>query len=168
MKSRRHLKLQFANVGLLAALVVAGSAAAQTLPKEGRVDISSCWSGASNIIAFSKTHMAFSYEFMGTTRSNPAGGLLDMTTFRCVGMGSLIEGKPQGSAMCETIDKDGDKTFAQYVGGGQKFVGTTLSGTGKYEGMVATYDTENVGPFPTLKPGTLQNCNRQIGTYKMK
>lgn len=28
--------------------------------------------------------------------------------------------------------------------------------------------TAPAGPFPTIKPGTFQNCNRQTGTYKMK
>jgi hypothetical protein len=25
-----------------------------------------------------------------------------------------------------------------------------------------------LGPFPLIKPGTFQTCNRQTGTYKLK
>ena len=48
----------------LVALVglTSGSAFAADLPKEGSYDFTSCWSGVSNPIAFSKTHFAYSYE----------------------------------------------------------------------------------------------------------
>src|SRR5262245_45912565 len=90
-------------------LASVGIPLAADLPKEGSYDITSCWSGASNVIAFSKTHTASSFELTGTARSNPPGGAFDMTTFRCVGMSSSIEGKSTGTNLCEAIDKDGDK-----------------------------------------------------------
>lgn len=152
----------------LSGLVAVGTAAAQGMAKEGRLDVSSCWSGTNSVIAVSKTDLAFSYEMTGTTRSNPSGGAFDMTTFRCVGIVTAIGGKSPGTAVCESVDKDGHKWFAQYVGDGPKYTGTVLAGAGKYEGMTATFNTENVGPFPTVKPGTFQNCNRQTGTYKLK
>lgn len=153
---------------VVAAIAFSSAAAAQGLPKEGRIDTTSCWSGVSTVIAFSKTHSAFSYEFMGTTRSNPPGGALDMTAFRCVGMVTVADGKSPGTAVCEAVDKDGDKLFSQYVGEGAKYTGRALAGTGKFDGMVLSSTTENTGPFPTVKPGTFQNCNRATGTYKMK
>ena len=145
-----------------------GSAAAQMMPKEGNFDTSSCWSGVSNLIVFSKTHSAFSYELTGTARSNTPGGLFDMTTFRCVGIVSIIDGAAPGTALCENIDKEGDKWFSRYVGEGPKYKGEALAGTGKYEGMTYSSNFLNVGPFPVIKPGTFQNCNRQTGTYKLK
>ena len=45
--------------------LTSGSAFAADLPKEGSYDFTSCWSGVSNTIAFSKTHFAFSYEMTG-------------------------------------------------------------------------------------------------------
>jgi hypothetical protein len=53
------------------------------LPKEGKVDLTSCYSGIANIIDFSKGYSAVSVELTGTNRSNPPGGYADMTTFRC-------------------------------------------------------------------------------------
>jgi hypothetical protein len=89
-------------------LLGVSAALAADLPKEGNYDITSCWSGASNNIAFSKTHTAASFELTGTTRSNPPGGPFAMISFRCVGMASSIEGKSTGMNLCELVDKDGD------------------------------------------------------------
>lgn len=168
MKSKLNLKLQLARAGLVVALGITGAATAQTYPKEGNYDFSSCWSGVSNIIAFSKTHTAFSYEMTGTTLSNPPGGFSDKTTFRCVGMNYVFDGKVTGTAVCEGNDMQGDKSLNHYAIEGQKAVRTFISGTGKFDGMVSSGTTAPVGPFPSIKPGTFQNCNRQTGTYKMK
>jgi len=149
-------------------LVGVGAALAADLPKQGSYDVTSCWSGASNAIAFSKTHTASSFELTGTTRSNPPGGPFDMVTFRCVGMSSSIEGKNTGMNLCEVIDKDGDKYLLRSTAEGPKQAQETLAGTGKYEGMVRTGTAESLGQFPIIKPGTFQGCNRGTGTYKLK
>ncbi len=149
-------------------LVGVGGALAADLPKQGSYDVTTCWSGVSSVIAFSKTHTASSYELTGTTRSNPPGGAFDMTATRCVGIGSSIEGKNTGMALCEAIDKDGDKYLTRTTSEGPKGVFEALAGTGKYEGMVRTGTVELVGQFPTIKPGTFQGCNRGTGTYKLK
>ena len=96
---------------VLALLIVASpfSAFAAELPKEGSYDYNSCWSGVNNVITFSKTHTASSYEMTGTIRSNPPGGMFDKSTFRCVGMNASLDGKITASNVCETIDVDGDK-----------------------------------------------------------
>lgn len=152
----------------IAALTLIGAASAQTLPKEGRYDFTACWSGASNAIAFSKTHTASSYEMMGTTRSNPPGGMFDNHSFRCVGMNYSLDGKAGGTAVCEAVDRDGDKRLTFFTIAGDKVVRENVTGTGKYEGMVASGTVQPLGPFPGIKPGTFQNCNHQTGTYKLK
>lgn len=168
MKTRIDLKHQLKTAGLLAALVVSGSAVAQTLPKEGNYDFTSCWSGVSNVIAFSKTHVAFSYEMTGTNRSATPGGFFDKTSFRCVGMNSAFEGKATGTVVCEMIDAQGDKSLMRYINDGTTNTRTSVAGTGKYDGMVSSGTTMPLGPFPFIKPGTFQNCNQQTGTYKLK
>ncbi len=145
-----------------------GLAAAQTIPKEGRYDYTACWSGVSNVIAFSKTHTANSYEFMGTIRTSQPGGLFDKSTFRCVGMGQSFDGKTSGSNVCEGVDPDGDKRLSTFSSKDGKTVRENVIGTGKYEGMVASGTVEPVGPFPVIKAGTFQDCNHQSGTYKLK
>ena len=155
---------------VLALLIVASpfSAFAAELPKEGSYDFVSCWSGVNNAITFSKTYTAASYELTGTNRSNPPGGMFDKSTFRCVGINASLDGKVTASNVCETIDVDGDKRLLSFSSIDGKTTRTNVAGTGKYEGIVTAGTVENLGPFPSIKDGTFQNCNHQTGTYKLK
>ena len=156
-------------VAALVAIISAGSAFAADLPKEGRYDFTGCWSGVSSLISFSKTHSAFSYEMSGTTRSNPPGGMFDKHSFRCVGMNASLGGKNTGTAVCEAIDKDGDKRLTYFsIASDGKVTRENVTGTGKYEGMVASGTVLPLGPFPVVKAGTFQDCNHQTGSYKLK
>ena len=95
-------------------LASADSVFAAELPKEGSYDYTSCWSGVNNVITFSKTHTASSYELTGTNRSNPPGGLFDKSNYRCVGMNTSLDGKITAYTGCESIDVDGDKRLAYF------------------------------------------------------
>jgi hypothetical protein len=163
------LKLGLSSVGTGLLMVIAGTAAAAPLPKEGNYDTTVCWSGTANRIDFSKTHYSQSSEFMGTALSNPPGGLGDRNSFHCVGLNTSLDGKLSGSSVCEVTDPDGDKRFNVFTFQADgKVTRETVAGTGKYDGMVVTTKVENLPPFPTAKPGTFQGCNRQTGTYKLK
>jgi len=167
MKS--DFRRQFASAGWVAVLMISGAAVAQTFPKEGSYDYTACWSGASNLIAFSKSHSAFTFEMTGSTRSNPPGSLFDKESFRCIGTNTSFDGKTTGLAICEAIDKDGHKRLTHFsTGSDGKTVAEVISGTGKFEGIVMTRTVTPLGPFPVVKAGTFQNCNHQKGTYKMK
>ena len=111
---------------VLALLIVASpfSAFAAEVPKEGSYDYTSCWSGVNNVITFSKTHTASSFEMTGTNRSNPPGGVFDKNTFRCVGMNSSLDGKITASTVCEAIDVDGDKRLTSFSTGDGKLTRT--------------------------------------------
>src|ERR1035438_572427 len=159
LQSSRILKVA---AGL--AIVIAGVATAQTRPKEGRYDYTSCYSSVSNAISFSKTHSANTYELMGTILSNPPGGLFDKSAIRCVGMSRSFAGKVAGTAACEGVDPDGDKFLYTVSAQEGKTVRENIAGTGKYDGMVASGMTESMRPFPEIKAGTFQNCNHQTGT----
>jgi hypothetical protein len=155
-------------MGILAACVT-GLTSAADLPKEGKYEFTACWSGASNNISFSKDHAAFSYEMTGTVRSNPPGGLFDNNTFRCVGMNAQLGKKQSATAVCEAVDPDGDKRLTYFsLGADGNTVRENVTGTGKYEGMVASGSVKPVGQFRAIKPGTFQACNFQTGTYKLK
>jgi hypothetical protein len=152
-----------------AAIAVSGVPAAQTPPKEGSYEYNACWSGTSSLITFSKTHFAWSYEMMGATRSNPPGGMFDKNSFRCVGMNASLGGKNSGSVVCEAVDPEGDKRLSYFsIANDGKVTRENVTGTGKYDGMVASGTVQPLGPFPTIKAGTFQDCNYQKGTYKLK
>jgi hypothetical protein len=72
---------------LAIALAFPSSAFAAKLPNQGSNDHTSCWSGVNNVITFSKTHTASSYEM----QAHPSGGMFDKNTFRCVGMNAALE-----------------------------------------------------------------------------
>jgi hypothetical protein len=169
MQPKRILKMRCASAAVVAALAVAGTAAAGTLPKEGSYDYTACWSGVPTMIGFSKTHFAFSYEMTGTNFSNPPGGLFDKNTFRCVGMNATLGSERVGNLVCEAVDRDGDKRLAYFaLGKDGKYARQEVAGTGKYQGMVTDGQIEEMGPFPVIKRGTFQNCNHQTGTYRLK
>lgn len=156
---------------VFALLIIASapSAFAAELPKEGTYDYTACWSGTNNMINFSKTHTAASYEMTGVVRSTVPGGMFDKHTFRCVGMNASLDGKTTGSTVCEAVDADGDKRLSYFsLGSDGKVTRENVVGTGKFEGMVASGTVQPLGPFPVIKPGTFQDCNHQSGTYKLK
>jgi hypothetical protein len=106
---------------------------------------------------------------MGVLVSKVPGSIFDKNTFRCVGMSTSFAGKLGGGNVCESIDGDGDKRLATFsIGADGKLTREVVTGTGKYEGMSATSTVTNMGPFPTIKTGTFQECNHQTGTYKLK
>jgi hypothetical protein len=122
---------------VLALIVFASapSAFATEQPKEGSYDYTACWSGVNNTIDFSKAHTASSYEMTGSILSNPPGGMFDKNSFRCVGMNASLDGKYRGSAVCETIDVDGDKRLSYFsMASDGSLTREIVAGTGKYEG----------------------------------
>jgi hypothetical protein len=158
---------------MLAAAVVAvvssGPIFAADLPKEGGYDITSCFTRVSNLITFSKTHTASSFEQIGVALSNPPGGLFDKESIRCVGSSTSFDGNATFNNICEAIDKDGNKRLTRFhYESDTKMVRETVTGTGMYEGMVVIGTYQAIGPFPTIKSGTSHFCNRQTGTYKLK
>ena len=156
------------NFVALIVFAIVPCAFAAELPKEGSFDYTACWSGTSSTIVFSKTHTARSFEQTGTIQSNPPGGLFDKDTFRCIGMSASFTGKNTGTRVCESFDRDGDKRLSYFSAAEGKVTRETVAGTGKYDGMVLSATVQPLGPFPLIKEGTFQDCNRQTGTYKMK
>ena len=152
----------------LAACILGSQAHAADLPKEGAYDFMSCYSGTVNSVNFSKTHSASTSEFAGTIQSSPPGGIFDKVAFRCIAISYSADAKTTGTTVCEGVDKDGDKYMTHIVADGANSTRRVVAGTGKYEGIVASGTVEGMGPFGALKPGTIQNCSRQRGTYKLK
>jgi len=166
------IALTIKSIALVAAVsstATLGTAGAADFPKEGKYDYTGCYSGMVNVIAFSKTHRGLNYEFTGSSRSNPAGGIFDKTSFHCVGSAAEFDKKYSGMVTCHEKDHDGDSLLTHFLAGDdRKWARQTIAGTGKYEGIVTNGTFELLGPFPIAKPGTFQNCSRQTGTYVLK
>jgi hypothetical protein len=171
MKSKSSLKWLFATAGLAGALAVSAAVAgaAQDLPKEGRFAFRACWSGTSEAIALSKTYVAYTLNFTGESLSDKPGGLFDHNAFHCVGVAATLGDQKLGHVVCQAIDPEGDKRMDRYeLGKDGNYHKQEVTGTGKYEGMITHTAVKQLGPFPTIAPGTFQGCNHQAGTYKMK
>jgi hypothetical protein len=160
---------------IIAAIFVMPAKAAE-LPKEGKVDVTTCYTVTTNDITFSKTHTATTYEIIGVNTSNPPDGMFDQTSLRCLGLNSIIDGKFSATTYCESIDTDGDKIFTRSTLGSIEGVGqddthvgqaVALTGTGKYEGLVRTGTMENY-LIRSAKPGLIQRCGRGTYTYRLK
>jgi hypothetical protein len=145
-----------------------GCATAQGIPKEGTFEMINCGSGTNSVVEISKVARFASSEAIGTTRSNPPGGFLDMTTYHCMTLGVTLDGKYSGHTYCEGVDRDGDKYISHLASEGGKTTSEVIAGTGKFEGMTRTGTSESLGAFPSIKPTMFTGCGRQTGTYKMK
>ena len=154
----------------LAIACSAASALAADLPKEGKYAFTACWAGTAKVIPFSKTQTGSSYEFFGTSRSEPPGGMFDKASFRCVGAAASFDKKYTSIVTCVSVHADGDKILSYFqAGDDHKYSRHTIAGTGKYAGVVInSTEVKPLGPFPVIKPGNFQGCNHQTGTYKLK
>jgi hypothetical protein len=79
-------------------------------------------------------------EFQGVTRSEPAGGMFDNMTARCVGTREVAAGIMTSQGSCSEMYPDGSQTFTTYFSKGPissqlTGVHTFVGGTGKYAGI---------------------------------
>jgi hypothetical protein len=146
-------------------------ASASEVPKEGTYEYSACWSGTVVEMPLNGGAVAQNTEITGTTRAKTPGTMFDNNSFRCLGSQIMHDGKvASGRAVCMALDADGDKRYASFTTGEDgKTVRKELGGTGKYDGMVTSNQTVEMMPTtPIVVPGTVQGCNHQTGTYKLK
>ncbi len=90
-----------------------------------------------------------------------------MTTFECVGVGTIIEGKYSRTGFCNNVDNDGDKILGKFTAAGEKGSYEIINGTGKYEGMKANMTFDVIGQFPMVRQGTMVGCIRATGRYTL-
>jgi hypothetical protein len=155
---------------LAIAAIVTAPVFASEMPKQGKYDYFSCWSGTNNVMPLPDKTEALAYDLTGSTRAVIPGGMFDKNTFHCIGASTMRDGKTiAGRTTCMAIDADGDKRVAIFANENGKETRHEVTGTGKYEGMEITDPVvENLGPLPVVKEGTAQGCNHQTGTYKLK
>lgn len=161
------MRYQFVAVTWFALTLASIPGHSADLPRSGHVNLASCWSGETHVITTSKTHTALGYNMMGTTRTTPPGGVYDMTTFECVGVGTIIEGTYSRTGYCNNVDTDGDKILGKYSATGDKGNYEIINGTGKYVGMKANLTFDVTGQFPMVRQGTLVGCIHATGRYTL-
>jgi len=147
------------------------------LAKDGTFDFTICVTGNAKAISFDDQHRAFAWvEEEGFAHGAPPGGLFDMTLFRCVGSGGVIEGTRSITDHCEVADRDGDTMFLVHhyeidLATGSRESGVKiLAGTGKYDGISGTGDSQPPVSIPVTdpeRPGLYAPCVQINGEYKI-
>ena len=156
---------------LCAAAALASISFAADLPKEGKYDYTTCFTRNLTYIEYSPTQSAWSYSQRGTSVSDPRGGMFDGDDVQCVGTTASLDGKQYGSLACLAVAPDGAKRLTRFwYDAENKMQRETVGGTGKYDGMTTTGTVQAVKEPQGMKPGTqtVEYCNRNVGTYKMK
>ena len=149
-------------------------ASASEVPKEGTYDYVACWSGTVSEMKLPGGDIARLVEFTGSIRARDPSSIFNNNSFRCVSIGAASPEKKNvgitaGKSICTATDTDGDTRATSFTTEDGKTVRKELGGTGKFDGMVTSNQAiEELGPIPTIQPGTLQSCNHQTGTYKLK
>lgn len=163
--------LTVAPIGTLCAVALATLAVGADLPKEGSYDYTTCFTRNVTYVEYASTHSAWSYNERGTAVSNPQGSMFDGDEIQCVGMTASLDGKNYGNSACIGVAKDGAKRLTRFwYNSDGKLQRETVGGTGKYDGMVTTGTVQAVKEPQGIKPGaqTVEYCNRNIGTYKLR
>ena len=158
-------------IGTLCAVAFAKPAFTADLPKEGTYDYTTCFARTVTQIEYSPTRSAWSYNERGSAISNPQGGMFDGDEVQCVGTTASLDGKRYGGSACIAVAKDGARRLTRFwYDADGKFQRETVGGTGRYDGMVTTGTVQTVKEPEGIKPGTqtVEYCNRNVGTYKLK
>ena len=139
------------------ALVLSSGSLAQTEPKSGQFDYTSC------------VNTSITFENVGVNRSASPGGMFDNDTIRCFGTWSSFDGQNEGRWTCQESDQQGATRVISYTSDGKSPATRTLvSATGKYQGIAENSVTLTMVAPPMIKPEQGQACNRQTGSYTVK
>jgi hypothetical protein len=150
------------------AALASGSLAAAPLPKEGPVNVTSCFVGDITLMEASKENKFGSVTLNGLRFTPTEGGLGDATTTECFVQSSVDATGVIGSGVCVSVDTDGDKVSSEITGknGVGKWIFT--GGTGKYAGITGNGEYKPIRKFPAMmQQGKMGTCNSSTGTYKL-
>ncbi len=138
-------------------LLLSSGSMAQTEPKTGHFDYTSCF------------NTSVTFENVGVNRSANPGGIFDNDTIRCFGTWTSLDGQHEGRWSCQESDQQGATRVIAYTSDGKTPpVRTLVSATGKYQGMVENGVTLSLAAPPMIRAEAGQPCNRQTGSYTLK
>jgi|SRR6185295_3908146 len=161
--------LSFATILTIAYFSLSAAAAADALPKEGRLEFNFCFAGTVQHSEISPQLAVGSFSSLAALHTTPPGGPFDLQGAHCIGTYTISAGRHWGSGYCIHVDSDGDKWLQKWEAGAD-FSGTWKAegGSGKYAGMQASGAFKPIGSVAAAMPNSVQQCNRNSGTYKLK
>jgi len=138
------------------------------VPKEGKYDNFTCYSGVHHLLAAVKGQAGGSYHLLGTAVSKE-GDIFNNASVQCAGAYTLVGEDFHDMGSCTITDADGDAFFGVYGRTRLAEPGTwkVTGGTGKYEGILSdgTYLPATDVPAPA---GFLQVCDKLSGRWKLR
>jgi len=108
-----------------------------------------------------------SSDSKGIAFSNDENKAFDNTTYHCVGIIQIANGKPSGNIFCKFFDPDGDVTVGETTLDGAEGTWKFLYGTGKWKGITGGGKNLPITKGKSVVPGTSQGCRRATGTYQL-
>jgi hypothetical protein len=159
--------------GLLAGTVAAfalvlAAGAPPVLAKSGKTEVTYCGVSESEVISHSDKYTAISIYSVSAMRSVQPDALFDRMSGECRGIVGILNGEVFVKGYCQYTDADGDTKFGTFAEepGMEKGVFVTLSGTGKYAGIVESVEYEQTS-FPSNGSGKSPYCGSATGTYTL-
>lgn len=140
-----------------------------SMPKEGSFELKFCTIGSGTTILANDQVYATHYAGSATLVATTPGAAFDRQTARCWGTLGIVGGKGRHLGYCDIADMDGDKWLMEYHGKEDNSGGTytSVSGTGKYEGMTLKGEYK-LDFWPGPSADGYAGCHHNKGTYRLK
>jgi hypothetical protein len=152
----------------LSIALASASLAAAPLPKEGPVNMVSCFVGDTTFMEASKENQFGTATFNGLRFTPTEGGFGDATTAECIAQISVDATGRNATGFCVSVDADGDKVSTNLAGKNGVGKWNFIGGTGKYAGIIGSGEYKPIRKFPAMmQQGKLGTCNSTTGTYKL-
>jgi hypothetical protein len=148
--------------------LASASLAAAPLPKEGPVNLVTCFVGDITSMEVSKENQFSSTHLNGLRFAPTEGAWGDATTFECTVQISTDATGRSATGVCVTVDADGDKVSSDLAGKNGVGKWNFIGGTGKYAGITGSGEYKPIRKFPAMmQQGKIGTCNSSTGTYKL-
>jgi hypothetical protein len=152
----------------LCIVLASASLAAAPLPKEGLVNMVSCFVGDVTLVEASKDNQFGSVVFSGLRFATTEGAFGDASTVECMAQYRADATGRNATGFCVTVDADGDKVSTDIAGKNGVGKWNFISGTGKYAGITGSGEYRPIRKFPAMmQQGKMGTCNSATGTYKL-
>jgi hypothetical protein len=137
---------------------------------QGWLDFNICMFGKVDYPVLAKRLVNASFDRIATFMYDDGSFKpIDRRGSGCVGAYEVVDGRYRDHGVCTQVDADGDTWRMHYeTGADLRGTWTTLSGSGKYEGITGEGEYQPVGNVPGVLAGGFKSCNHVTGTYRLK
>jgi hypothetical protein len=125
-----------------------------------------CFSGKVMALESTADITALSVDSLGIVTHSTAKEF-ENASGHCVGYVRIMAGKSVGKGLCKFLGSEGDSSVLEWDLTGTESPWSFLSGTGKFKGIQGGGLWKNVASGKPIAEGTVQNCDKAWGKYKL-